>query len=300
MGSRGSVPPNVVIPELHPGYKDYFKGHFLGARYDPMEIPDPHRENFQVPDLSLPAHLSYERIESRTSFLSVVDELYRQRAHSAQHANMDAFRAQALNMILSPAVRKAFDLSQESEKMKDAYGRDTFGQSALVARRLVEAGSRFVTTLDLNRVQTGRDWDTHFGNDYQHRDYLVPVLDRTLSTLLEDLDQRGLLETTVVIAMGEFGRTHDLNPGGGRDHWCHCWSLVLGGGGIRGGQVIGASDDRGAYVAERMVTIGDLLATIYKAFGIDWTKEYLHPIGRPLKIANSINDETGTPIPELV
>ena len=300
MGSRKSVPPNLIIPEIHPGYKDYFKAHFLGAQYDPMEIPNPNQEDFKVPDLSLPANLSYQRIESRTSFLSVVDEIYRRRTESAQHVNMDIFRAQALNMILAPAVRQAFDLSQESNKTKDAYGRDTFGQSVLIARRLVEAGSRFVTALDLNRVATGRDWDTHFGNDYQHRDYLVPVLDRTLSTLLEDLQQRGLLESTVVIAMGEFGRTYDFNPGGGRDHWCHCWSLVLGGGGIRGGQVIGASDERGAYVADRRVTIGDLLATIYKAFGIDWTKEYMHPIGRPLKIANSINDETGTPISELI
>ena len=300
MGARNSVPPNVIIPAPHSGYKDYYGAHFLGPQYDPMEIPDPNQKDFEIPDLSLPASLSIERMESQRSFLSVVDNLYRQRVESVEHLKMDSFRAQALNMITSPAVRDAFDLSDESEKVKDSYGRNTLGQSVLIARRLVEAGSRFVTALDLNRPESGRDWDTHFGNDYQHRDYLVPVLDQALSTLLEDLQQRGLLESTVVIAMGEFGRTYDLNRGGGRDHWCHCWSMVLGGGGIKSGQVIGASDERGAYVADRMVTVGDLLATIYKAFGIDWTEEYMHPIGRPLKIANSINDETGVPIKELV
>ena len=300
MGSRHSVPPNVIIPEIHPGYKDYYGAHFLGAEYDPMQIPNPYQDDFSVPDLELPSNLTIERMESRRSFLSLVDQQYRQIVASAEHENMDTFRTQAYNMILSPAVRKAFDISQESEKTKEAYGRHTFGQSVLIARRMVEAGSRFVTALDLNRIATGRDWDTHFGNDDQHKNHLVPVLDQTLSTLLEDLEQRGLLETTLVIATGEFGRTHDFNPGAGRDHWCHCWSLVLGGGGIQGGRVIGASDEKGAYVADRMVTMGDLLATIYKTFGIDWTKEYMHPIGRPLKIANSINDETGVPINELV
>ena len=203
-------------------------------------------------------------------------------------------------MILSENVRRAFDISTEPDKLRDAYGRHTLGQSALIARRLVESGTRFVTVSDLHREATGRDWDTHGKNDEQHRDHLVPQLDQTLTVLLTDLEDRGLLDNTMVIAMGEFGRTPDINSGGGRDHWCHCWSLALAGGGIRGGQVIGESDRRGAYVSDRMVTIGDLFATIYKAFGIDWTTEYLHPVGRPLKIANSLNDETGEPVEELV
>ena len=144
------------------------------------------------------------------------------------------------------------------------------------------------------------EWDTHKSNDKLMRDSLVPFLDQALSTLLEDLEQRGLLESTVVIAMGEFGRTPHINADKGRDHWPHCWSLALGGGGIRGGQVIGSSDERGAQIADRTVTIGDLFATVYKAFGIDWTKEYMTPIGRPIKIANSINDTTGDPIKELI
>ena len=121
-----------------------------------------------------------------------------------------------------------------------------------------------------------------------------------MPVLLEDLHQRGLLESTVVVVMGEFGRSPHHNSKAGRDHWPHCWSLLLGGGGIEGGKVVGASDDRGAYVAERRVTIGDLFATLYKAFGIDWHKEYMSPIGRPVKIANSIDDETGQPVSELI
>ena len=143
-------------------------------------------------------------------------------------------------------------------------------------------------------------WDTHSNNDKSLRDKLAPPLDQALSTLLWDLDQRGMLESTIVIAMGEFGRTPHINSVLGRDHWPDCWSLILGGGGIQGGQIIGASDDRGAYVAERRVTMGDVFATLYKAFGIDWTKTYMHPIGRPIKIANSIGDEQGIPISGLV
>ena len=137
-------------------------------------------------------------------------------------------------------------------------------------------------------------------NDQTLRDQLAPTLDQTLPALLEDLDQRGLLESTVVIVTGEFGRTPYINAVQGRDHWPACWSMLLGGGGIRGGQIIGGSDDRGAQVAGQMVTIGDLFATIYKALGIDWTKTYMSPLRRPIYIANSIGDKPGQPIPELV
>ena len=203
--------------------------------------------------------------------------------------------AKALAMILTLEVRQAFDLSQEPDGVRDAYGRNSFGQSLLLARRLVEAGSRFITAAghEFNR------WDAHSDNDDRHR-RMTAGLDGSLPVLLEDLDQRGLLESTLVVVMGEFGRTAELNTKDGRDHWPHCWSMALGGGGIRGGQVVGASDERGAYVAEREVTLGDLFATIYKAFGIDWHKEYMTPVGRPVKIANSIDDMTGEPLPELI
>ena len=296
MGRRHTIPPYVIAPELVKIHQNYFGSAFLGAEYNPMYLPDPNREDFQVADLSLPKSLSVGQIEERRSFLKLWDHLYRQKMEIAEYGKLDIFTQQALQMILSPEVSKAFDLSQESKKTKDAYGRHSFGQSVLLARRLVEAGSRFVTAAGYGNS----GWDTHRNNDSSLRDTLVPPLDQALSTLMEDLDQRGLLESTVVIVMGEFGRTPTINPINGRDHWSFCWSLLLGGGGIQGGQVVGASDERGAYVAEQMVTMGDVFATIYKAFGIDWTKTYMHPIGRPVKIANSIDDKTGIPIKQLV
>ena len=298
MGTRNNFPAHVLEPqwETSRSYEDYFKASFIGAEYNPMILPDPSLENFKVPDLSLPKSVSAGRIEHRRSFLKIVDQLYRQTEGMATSTKMDAFTEQALKMILSPSVKQAFDLSQETEKTKEAYGKNGFGQSVLLARRLVEGGCRFVTAAGYK----AGEWDTHKSNDKLMRDSLVPFLDQALSTLLEDLEQRGLLECTVVIAMGEFGRTPHINADKGRDHWPHCWSLALGGGGIRGGQVIGSSDERGAQIADRTVTIGDLFATVYKAFGIDWTKEYMTPIGRPIKIANSINDTTGEPIKELV
>ena len=298
MGPRNELPAYVVCPEwyIHKAYETFFKAAFLGPGHNPMFIPDPSKGNFQLPDLSLPKSLSLQRVENRRGLLDIVERLYRQKEDAAEFTKMDTFTEQAMKMIVSPHVKRAFDLSRESDKTKDRYGRHGFGQSVLMARRLVESGCRFVTASGYNYSQ----WDTHGTNDKLHREELVPKLDQALSTLLEDLEERGLLESTVVIAMGEFGRTPHINPGMGRDHWPNCWSLVVGGGGIRGGQVIGASDERGANVVERLTTIGDLFATVYKAFGIDWTKTYMTPIGRPIKIANSIDDETGVPIEGLV
>jgi len=298
MGPRTNVPAYVMAPPMPkgPNYTEYFRAHFIGAQYDPMVLPDPAQANFEVPDLSLPKSVTVAALNSRKAFLDIVDHTFRQKVQQSEFSNMDIFRSQAWNMILSPQVRDAFDLSKESDMTKDAYGRTGFGQSTLLARRLVEAGSRFVTAGGYK----AQAWDTHSKNDKMTIDELAPSFDQTLSALMDDLSQRGLLDSTVVIAMGEFGRTADVNADAGRDHWAECWSVVIGGGGIKGGVVVGASDKRGAYVAERRVSIGDIFATIYKAFGIDWTKTYLHPIGRPLKIANSFDDETGTPIPELV
>ena len=297
-GGRRNMPPNVLLPrwEKSRQYEEYFRAAFLGSDFDPMCIPDPSQKDFCVADLSLPKSVSQQAVESRQEFLKVVDRRYRNLMVTAEHANMDHFSAQAWQMLLTPTVRAAFDLSKESDKTRDRYGRDAVGQSALLARRLVEAGTRFVTTAGFH----ANSWDTHSANDQGHRDRLAPPLDRTLSTLLEDLDERGMLESTVVIAMGEFGRTPELNPALGRDHWPNCWSLALGGGGIRGGQVVGGSDERGFNPAGRQISMGEIYATVYKAFGIDWNKEYMSPAGRPIKIANSLDDGTAQPIPELV
>jgi uncharacterized protein (DUF1501 family) len=209
---------------------------------------------------------------------------------------MDAFEQQALRILLSPQVKQAFDLSQESEKTKDAYGRNRVGQSVLLARRLVEAGCRFVTAAGYRDGQ----WDTHLDNEKHLREELASLLDQSLSALMADLKQRGPLESTIVLVTGEFGRTPVINPKGGRDHWPNCWSLLVGGGGIKGGRVVGASDKDGTYVAERPVSIGDLYATVYKAMGIDWMKTYMSPLARPLYIANGFKDMPGSPLKELV
>jgi uncharacterized protein (DUF1501 family) len=298
LGARNAVPPHVLVPKWDRGrqYEDYFRASFLGGDYDPMCIPDPSKPDFQVTDLSLPKTFSQASVESRSAFLTAVDRRYRSLNDTTEHANMDAFSAQAWKMILTPAVRDAFDLAKESEKTKEQYGKDAVGQSLLLARRLVEAGSRFVTAAGYH----SNSWDTHSDNDKGHRDRLAPPLDRGLTALLEDLEQRGLLETTLVIAMGEFGRTPAINANLGRDHWPNCWSLALAGGGIKTGQVVGATDDKGYNVTDRVVTMGDLYATIYKLLGIDWQKEYMSPIGRPVKIANSLEDQTGTPVAELL
>src|SRR5437773_1225903 len=298
LGSRNAVPPHVLVPKWDKGrqYEDYFRASFLGGDYDPMCIPDPAKPGFEVTALSLPKSVSQAAVEGRSAFLNAVDRRYRALNDTVEHTNMDAFTAQAWKMILTPAVRDAFDLSKESDKMKERYGKDSTGQSCLLARRLVEAGSRFVTAAGYHSVS----WDTHSDNDKGHRDRLTPPLDRTLTALVEDLDERGLLESTLVIAMGEFGRTPIINPNLGRDHWPNCWSLALAGAGIRTGQVVGASDERGANVTERVVSMGDLYATIYQTLGIDWKKEYMSPIGRPIKIANSLDDKTGSPVKELL
>lgn len=300
MGTRHQVPPYVMVPQHWEtdffSYADAYYGAFLGSKYNPLILPDPSQENFSVPDLSLPKTISAMDIEDRRRFLNVVDQHYRQKERRAEFSRMDDFSQQAQSILLSPAVRDAFDLSKESEKTKDRYGRSRVGQSVLMARRLVEAGARFVTASGYPHSS----WDTHADNDQRLRDDLAPTLDQTLSVLLEDLSERGLLESTLVIVMGEFGRTPHVNATQGRDHYPDCWSMLLAGGGIQGGQVVGASDDRGAQVAERMVTIGDLLATIYKSLGIDWTKTYIDPSGRPLYIANSIGDTMGRPVRELI
>jgi hypothetical protein len=298
MGPRNAVPAYVLVPKWDRTrqYEEYFRAAFLGGDYDPMCIPDPSKPGFEVTDLSLPKSVSQAAVESRSAFLSAVDRRYRGLKDTAEHTNMDAFTTQAWKMILTPAVRDAFDLSKESDKMKGRYGKDSIGQSCLLARRLVEAGSRFVTAAGYH----GASWDTHSDNDKGHRDRLAPPLDRTLTALVDDLEERGLLESTLVIAMGEFGRTPTINPNLGRDHWPNCWSLALAGGGVKTGQVVGASDERGANVVDRVVTMGDLYATIYQSLGIDWKKEYMSPIGRPVKIANSLEDKTGSPVKELL
>ena len=298
LGPANGMPPYVIVPrwERSQQYQESFRSAFLGPDYAPMLIPDPSKDNFEVTDLSLPKSVAPAAVENRRAFLDIVDRTYRNRVESAEHAKMDAFTEKAWEMLLTPGVQNAFDLSKESEKTRDAYGRDSVGQSLLLARRLVESGTRFVTAAGFH----GNSWDTHSANDKGHQDRLTPPLDHSLSALIDDLVARGLYDETIVVAMGEFGRTPAINPNLGRDHWPQCWSLAIGGGGLNTGLTVGESDERAAVVVERKTSIGDLFATIYKAMGIDWTQEYMTPVGRPIKIANSFEDTTGEPVKELV
>ena len=300
LGATNNMPPFAVIPRPFEDdpllFEPCYQAAFLGSEYDGMVVPDPSKPDFKMPDLSLPKSISAEAVEDGRTMLKIVDHLFRAKEELAEFSKMDAFQKQALRMLLSPHVQQAFDLSQESEKTKDRYGRNRVGQSVLLARRLVEAGCRFITASGYKHGQ----WDTHGDNENRLRNTLAPLLDQCLSALMEDLKQRGLLESTVVVVTGEFGRTPMINPKAGRDHWPDCWSLLVGGGGIRGGYVVGASDKDGGYVAERPVSAGDLYATIYKAMGIDWTKTYMSPIGRPMYIANGFGDTPGVPLHELI
>jgi len=299
LGPRKNMPPFAVVPMPTENdffsYQAGFQAAFIGSEYDGMILPDPSQPDFHLADLTLPKSLTPEAIDDRRTMLKIVDAAFRQKEQVAEFAKLDAFEEQALRMLLDPHVKEAFDLSQEPDKIRDCYGRHRVGQSVLLARRLVEAGCRFVTAAGYKHGQ----WDTHADNEHLLRTSLAPLLDQTLSALMEDLEQRGLLESTVVIATGEFGRTPVINPKGGRDHWPDCWSLVVGGGGIRGGCIVGSSDKDGAYVSERPVSIGDLYATVYKLMGIDWAKTYMSPIARPVYIANGFGDTAGGPLKEL-
>ena len=281
LGSRNGVPPFVVIPR-----KDICAdAGFLGASYDPFIAGDPAKENYSVQDLTLPTGLGLEEAQGRARLLSALDTRLESIEKSDVVGSMDHFYRKALDLVSSPEAKRAFDLGAEPDNLRDAYGRTTGGQGALLARRLIEAGVRLVTVFH-------GGYDTHSDNDETNKK-LYPEFDRSFSTLLEDMDSRGLLDTTLVLAIGEFGRTPEINHSAGRDHWPSVFSIAVAGAGVPGGQVIGASDSMGAEPRDRPVSIEDLGATVYRKLGIDTHKEY-HALGRPIRI-----NDGGQPIREL-
>jgi uncharacterized protein (DUF1501 family) len=213
---------------------------------------------------------------------------------SAQARGMDEYYDRAIGMLQSPKLREAFNLSAETAVVREAYGRTTYGQSCLLARRLVEAGTKFVTVYFSNNIGGRSDkeggWDTHgFDNTRMYpiiEKYHLPITEHTLPTLLNDLDQRGLLEETLVVWMGEFGRTPNINKNASRDHWPQCYTTLLAGAGIKRGFVYGASDKSGAYPAEDPVRPDDLAATIYRLLGIDHEHLLTMANGRPVAVAD--------------
>jgi hypothetical protein len=284
-------PSYIAIPETRLAWG----AGFLGNRYEPFATGgDPAQPDFRVRDLEVHPSLNRERLQRRAAYLRELNRP-QQAASATNEQQQDSFAA-AFRLTQSPEVRQAFDLSAEPAKLRGQYGPRTFGQSCLLARRLVERGVPFVSVL-----QAG--WDTHEGLVLQLRDGysgakvgvgLVPTFDAAFATLVEDLDQRGMLDDTLLVAMGEFGRTPKLNTRGGRDHWPRVFSAVMAGGGIRGGQVIGASDRVGESPLDRPITPADLACTLFTLLGIDPTHALSTADGRPIPI-----NQGGTFIREL-
>jgi hypothetical protein len=220
---------------------------------------------------------------TRATLRDQVERQYRGLEEVRERRDFELFFERAFNLISSPAARGAFDLTQESCAARDRYGWNSFGQSLLLARRLVEANVPLVT---VNWARNDAYWDTHARNFPQLKNDLLPPFDLGFSALLDDLHQRGLLDETLVVCLGEFGRTPAINRDAGRDHWAACNSVVLAGGGVRGGRIHGASDRNAAYPAAMPVSPGDLAATIYHALGVDLQLELRDTLGRPLALAN--------------
>jgi uncharacterized protein (DUF1501 family) len=283
LGSRNHLPPYVGIPNAGRAGQSGF----LGAGYSAFVAGNPAQRNFQVRDVAPARTVSPERLERRRRFAERLGEQF---AAEVAHPDVPAtnqFYEQAFDLINSSRARDAFDLQQESDADRERYGATALGQGALLARRLVEAGSRFVT------VSRG-GWDTHQNNFRTLAERLLPELDRGYSALVSDLHDRGMLDRTLVILMGEFGRTPRVNARGGRDHWARCRTVALAGAGIRGGQAIGKSDEQAGAPAERPVMVEDLAATLYEALGIDPAKQYVTPTGRPVALGAG-----GRPVQEL-
>ncbi len=268
---------------------------FLGKMHDPLTVlQDPNSPAFTLPELSLPEGIPFERLQARRGLQQMIDAQARMLDFSAQARGFDGSYERAMGMLQSPKLREAFNLSAEPDVVREAYGRTTYGQSCLLARRLVEAGTKFVTVYFSDNIggqkTDGGGWDTHgFNNTRMYpivEKYHLPITEQTLPTLLNDLAQRGLLDTTLVVWMGEFGRTPQINKNVSRDHWPQCYTTLLAGGGVKRGFVYGASDKTGAYPAENPVRPDDLAATIYYALGIDPHTELMTATNRPVMISD--------------
>jgi hypothetical protein len=272
---------------------------FLGKGHNPLFVnQDPNRANFQLPELTLPESLPVERLESRKDILKLIDDQSDLLETSLVAQGLDDNYQKAVAMLTSPRFKQAFDLTKESKATRDKYGRTTYGQACLLARRVVEAGAKFVNVYFARSIGgTGNGWDYHGfrGENVPARlDELLPMTDQTLPALLTDLEERGLLESTLVVWVGEFGRTPRISSNGGRDHWPQCYSAVLAGGGARKGYVYGASDKLGAYATVGQARPEDLAATMFAALGLDPEAEIADKLNRPLPIAR------GKPITEVM
>ncbi len=279
LGPRGSVPPYVCLPRMHSSAGPAY----LGPSAAPFVVEaDPNAPDFAVPDLLPPLTVDAGRLGSRRDLLQTVDRFARsQEAQANASANMTrTFREKAFSLMASPQTKAAFDIGLEPDKLRDEYGRHSLGQSLLMSRRLIEAGVRCVTIDHTN-------WDTHYDNFNVLKNDLLPHLDTGLSALLRDLHDRSLNRKTLVVVMGEFGRTPRVNKDAGRDHWGPSNCILLSGGGVRGGLVLGETNPRGEKPVGETTGPADLAATICHCLGINPDDEFHTPEGRPVKITNS-------------
>ncbi len=286
-GARKGIPPFVSLPML----LTYGGPAFLGPEYMPFVIEsDPASPGFSVRDLAAAPGVGESRAAARRTLRGVFEEENKaalKKASSRVEA-LNTFYQKAFDLVTSPAARSAFDIHRESTAVRDSYGRHTFGQSLLMGRRLIEAGCRFVS------IDHG-GWDNHTTIFQTLKDDLLPQVDSGLTSLLKDLDERGMLDSTMVVVMGEFGRTSRVNKDAGRDHWPQSQSVVITGGGIKRGQVIGSTDASGEYPVERPVSPEELMATIYTALGVDYQQIVYTPLGRPVPIVAD-----ASPVQELL
>lgn len=303
-GRRSDLPAHVILPEpMGPTGGNLPHGQdagFLGKAYDPFVLnADPAQADFKVPDLLPPTGIGEARLQRRQSLRQVVDRTVRSFEASPNAELMDANFAAAYRLMTSEKARAAFDLTQEPAKVRERYGLTRFGQCCLLARRLIEAGVRFVTVNTFITVFDEITWDIHGSKPFTSiqgmKEIVAPMYDQGYSALLEDLFDRGMLDSTLVCNLAEFGRTPKINPAGGRDHWPQCWTVYFAGGGVQGGRVVGKSDEIGAYPVERPVRPAEVVATVYHSLGLDMEAHLPGPNGRPFPLV----DYGTQPITEL-
>ncbi|MBA4191946.1 MAG: DUF1501 domain-containing protein [Planctomycetaceae bacterium] len=279
LGPKGSVPAYVALPKVHPSGGSAY----LGAAHAPFVIDaDPSAPTFSVPDLVPPPSIASDRLDDRRKLLDTIDKYHRSAEAKAnsQAGAVATFRDKAFDLMTSQQAKKAFDIAAEPNKVRDEYGRNSLGQSCLMARRLVEGGVRCVTIDHSN-------WDTHDGNFAVLKNTLLPAYDSAISTLFRDLSDRGMLDSTLVVVTGEFGRTPRINKNAGRDHWGPSFTVLMGGGGVKGGVVVGKTDARAERPATDPYGPEDLFATMFTLMGIDPKGELHMQDGRPAAIVNS-------------
>ena len=294
-GSKSDAPSHVLMPRpigntggnLPHGQN----AGYLGKTFDPFVLnADPSAKDFQVPDLLPPDYITSVREQRRRSLRAAIDGSVKAFESSNDARLLDSNFESAYRLMSSASTREAFDLKSEPDAVRDRYGRTRFGQSCLLARRLIERGVRFVTVNMFETVFNEITWDIHGSAPFSpiecYKNEVGPNFDNAFSALVADLDQRGLLRNTMVTAFGEFGRTPKVNPAGGRDHHPACWTGLFAGGPIQGGRVVGKSDEIGYAPVERPVTTGEIAATLYRGLGIDLDTHLVGPQGRPLRIVD--------------